>query len=94
MSLPVIVQPEAPKRATQSDCNLNSRTCLSNKDRRRNGNPKFDDKHEQALVRKLMRAIEDYSKREDIDTTSIPSLLRTIPLRHTSPTLCLLRSLQ
>jgi hypothetical protein len=40
---------------------------LSKEDRCRNGNPKFDDKHEQALVRELMHAIEDYSKKEDID---------------------------
>jgi hypothetical protein len=40
---------------------------MSEEDRRRNGNPKFDDKHEQALVRELMHAIEDYSKKQDID---------------------------
>jgi hypothetical protein len=40
---------------------------MSEEDRCRNGNPKFDDKREQALVRELMDAIEDYSKRVGID---------------------------
>jgi hypothetical protein len=42
---------------------------MSEEDRCRNGNPdcEFDDKHEQALARKLMRVIASYSKKEGID---------------------------
>ena len=42
---------------------------MSEEHRCRNGNREcgFDDKHEQALACELMRAIEDYSNKENID---------------------------
>ena len=42
---------------------------MSEKDRCRNGNPDcgLDDKHELALASEIMRAIESYSEKEDIE---------------------------